>query len=196
LKNEQSSLKTLEELEHYIQTRGNEIMLTPPRPMKVGDAAQDLERLFDELVGGRSVGQRQPAFMRQLKQAMDSPQLVGRVQRDVEVIVPIAGRKLDIPYAYQNGVLNLIKPKVFQAGRDSAIDTAMRLVTEGQLLANNPVNGKRQQLVIVHGFDSDASTSDLQRRMGEVFDRFKISHYPGERVDDLIRLVNETAHAA
>src|SRR5262249_55766133 len=52
VKAEGEHFRTLEDLERSTATRANEIQLTPPRPMKVFNPAQDLELLFEELVGG------------------------------------------------------------------------------------------------------------------------------------------------
>src|SRR5438046_2093048 len=46
LKAEGEHFRTLEDLERFIGTRANEIQLTPPRPIKVFNPAQDLEALF------------------------------------------------------------------------------------------------------------------------------------------------------
>src|SRR5205807_326879 len=47
-------IRTPQELERFIATRANAVQLTPPRPMKVGHPVQDLEALFQRLVGGKA----------------------------------------------------------------------------------------------------------------------------------------------
>jgi hypothetical protein len=41
---------TLADLEHFVATRANEIILTPPRPVAVADPRADLASLFRDLV--------------------------------------------------------------------------------------------------------------------------------------------------
>jgi hypothetical protein len=47
-------LRTLQELERFIATPGNAVQLTPPRPIKLVHPVQDLEALFQRLVGGKA----------------------------------------------------------------------------------------------------------------------------------------------
>jgi hypothetical protein len=51
---DRSSFKSHEDLMAFVNTRGNNLKLTSPRPVKVFDPATDLDKLFSELVGGRS----------------------------------------------------------------------------------------------------------------------------------------------
>ncbi len=51
---DRESFRTPDDLVRFIDTRGNDIVLTAPRPVKVMDPAADLDQLFRELVGGRS----------------------------------------------------------------------------------------------------------------------------------------------
>src|SRR5262249_41757548 len=54
LRAEAGRFRTADDLRHFVQTRANQIILTPPRPMTVVDPGKDLEVLFQELVGERS----------------------------------------------------------------------------------------------------------------------------------------------
>lgn len=51
---ERDYIRSLEQFEQFINTRANELKLTSPRPMKVGQPVKDLDALFVELVGGRA----------------------------------------------------------------------------------------------------------------------------------------------
>lgn len=51
---ERDAFRTLDDLQRFIDTRANEIIVTTPRPVKVRDAAEDLTRLFSELVAGET----------------------------------------------------------------------------------------------------------------------------------------------
>lgn len=42
--------QTIEDLQHYADTRANALKLTDPRPVKVFNPDEDLRKLFDELV--------------------------------------------------------------------------------------------------------------------------------------------------
>ena len=47
---EAPNIKTLADLQHFARTRANQILITEPRPMRVGVTEDDLEQLFRELV--------------------------------------------------------------------------------------------------------------------------------------------------
>ena len=47
---EAENLKTLDALQTFVQTRANRIILTNPKPVRVGNPSDDLTALFDELV--------------------------------------------------------------------------------------------------------------------------------------------------
>ena len=44
-------ITTIEDLMAFINTRANNVILSKPRPIKVGDFEKDIEMLFDHLVG-------------------------------------------------------------------------------------------------------------------------------------------------
>ena len=50
LKIEWEGVPTVEQFQHFVDTRANELRLTAPRWVRVCDPANDLQRLFDELV--------------------------------------------------------------------------------------------------------------------------------------------------
>ena len=53
LKVEWEGVPTVEQFQHFVDTRANELQLTAPRPVKVFDPACELQRLFDQLVTDR-----------------------------------------------------------------------------------------------------------------------------------------------
>jgi hypothetical protein len=50
LRGADSRPRTLEELQHFVDTRGNDVILTPPRSMRVEEPARQLDELFRQLV--------------------------------------------------------------------------------------------------------------------------------------------------
>ena len=127
-----ASLADIEDFSRFIATRSNQMVLTEPRPVKVIDPEDDLNRLFEELVDHRKPRRRREPVIPELDQAFRRPSLASRIRFDEPVTVPIVGRVLDIPYAYQNGALHLVRPLVVRTG--SAIQGMESLATEGDLL--------------------------------------------------------------
>jgi hypothetical protein len=74
----------------------NKLQRTPPRPMRVEDPRQDMDRLFHELVSGPHRKQNGTSFRRYLDEKLSAPANESKVQKDIPVIVPILGRHTDI----------------------------------------------------------------------------------------------------
>jgi hypothetical protein len=51
LRMDRDAFRTLEELTRFIETRGNSLVFTLPRPTKVFDPTTELDDLFNKLVG-------------------------------------------------------------------------------------------------------------------------------------------------
>jgi hypothetical protein len=146
-------IDSVDALQNFVTTRANDIRLTAPRLMKVIDFPSDLAELYGELVESVRV---EPAAHAVLSRDPLPPKLfgvftrlslTGRVQTPGKVRVPVLGRDLDIPYAYQNGVLNLVKPQLFSAGKRTE-NRALQLAGEAQLLERHAESGARRLIVV------------------------------------------------
>ncbi len=143
--------RTLQDLEKFIATRGNEIQLTPPRPVKVFHPEQDLELLFQQLVGGRARRKAVEPIARRLEESLAQASVAPFIRRDVTVTVRAFHRPLTVPFGFQNGRFNLIQPATFQQDRLSGtINRACRYAVEGRSLYENPDErlGELQLIVI------------------------------------------------
>lgn len=194
VESESARFRTPEDLVRFAVTRGNDIILTAPRPTKVLDPDRDLDQLFDELVGGRARRQASVAEFPELDAVVRSPSLTGRVLFDQAVSVPVLGRPLRVPYAFRNGVLNLIKPQRFANDDGQATTTAMRLAVEGDLLARYPVGDQEHRLVVVSAFEGDGDTAELQRRIHDVLSEFQVRVFHGEHLGAFAEWVEREAH--
>src|SRR5690606_35848199 len=94
-----------------------------------------------------------------------SSSLANRVQLDLRIPVPVAGVQIDVPYAYQNGTYNLVKPERF-----TRMDRALQLACEGSLLQRHPVNGRQHRLIVVPFTDESEHGAELRHRIEGVFE--------------------------
>ena len=155
---------TLEDLQTFIASRGNTLVITDPRPARVTDPVKDLNDLFEELVGGRA---RQDAELRKREHPRVLEDLFTRLRDqnlgefDREVPVPLLGRPLVARYAYRNGLLNLVKPKLFPADEHRARSAALRLGAEGSLISRHPelVGGPALVTIVSAGSETSAMSS-------------------------------------
>ncbi|MGA2230380.1 MAG: DUF3037 domain-containing protein [Tepidisphaeraceae bacterium] len=196
LKSDREHFKTLDDLEHFIATRANEIVLTSPRPLKVFDPVKDLEQLFGELVGGRARWASDlPPLLPELDRVFRSPSLEGKIQFDQKVTIPIVNRPMKVPYSYQNGILNYVKPEVYasDAGRASAL--AERLAIEGDLLHRTPTSeGIKRQLIVVVKVQLFAGSGDLIQMMKKLYEAYSVRMIRAEEIDEFGREVESQAH--
>jgi hypothetical protein len=134
-------IRTPQELERFIAARGNAVQLTPPRPMKVVHPVQDLEALFQRLVGGKAGPRRkrgQP-IARKLEETLTQESVAPFIRSNVPVRVPAFHRTLTVPFGFQNGRFNLIQPVTFRQERlPSVINQACRRAVEGRSLYEHP----------------------------------------------------------
>jgi len=191
----QSDITTLDDLKQFIASRGNDILLTPPRPVKVVEPDADLNRLFGELVGGRSrsLRERGQAEIPELDQLLRQRKVAGKIQFNVPVTLPIVGRRLEFPYAYRNGLLNLIRPKRFPAHEGSALNSAYTLAVDGDLLSRHPEGGIKRQLIVVSAFEDPQS--GLSMKIHNLLDEFGVRDVPVTGLAHFIAEIEREAHA-
>lgn len=170
---ESGSITSLDELERFIATRGNQFQMTPPRPMKVREPDRELDRLFAELVDGQQRARSEASLPRLIGQRFAAAGLQRKVQRDVPVVVPVFEREVRIPYAYHNGRFNLIQPVRFESRDPAQIEiTACRYAVEGRSLYQHADSRHGElQLVVVGKFAAqNVDTKDHVRRLLEKHD--------------------------
>ena len=187
---EQQELQSLTDLETFIALRANQFQITSPRPMRVNNPEEDLKRLYDEVVGGPHRKQPTQSFQRYVGDRLFKAGLQSKVRTNIEVDVPVFNRKVSIPYGFQNGRFNLIKPVRFQAtSPDQAMSTACRYAAEGRSLWENPHPALGPlKLVIVGKFrQQHPQTKDDVSRILTVMD----SHVDLLATSELDRLIDE-----
>jgi len=189
---DRESFQSPEDLVRFVETRGNDIVLTTPRPMRVSDPSADLDSLFEELVGGRARYERRPPEIARLEQVFRRPSMQRRVLFDPPVIVPVIGRELKVPYAYRNGQLNLVKPQRFPA--DKATTIAMHLAIEGDLLRRYPESGEKRQLIVVSAFAGTVAANGLRERVDKVLGEYEVRVVHEDEIQEFGKEVEREAH--
>jgi len=186
------------DFERFIGTRANSLRLTPQRPIKVTDPESQLQGLYDTLVAvGSTINEvkRDDPFPT-LTSAFLDLEKEGKARTGLKVKVPVAGRSLDIPFAYQNGKLNLIKPIVFPKRENYSIDTALRLASEGQLVEKYGTQDNQEaRLVIVSRFE-EAASPEVESRIENILNEFNVKNVEEHEISDFIDQVKLEAHAA
>ncbi len=183
LESEKDRFQSIEDLQRFVATRANEILITDPRPMKVCDPEADLERLFNSLVGGRQYRQREP-LLPELDRALRSPELRRRVLLNEPVDLPVLGRRITVPYAWRNGTLNLIRPERFTETQQAALNRAERLVLEGHLLQRH---ARDKRMIVVARFSPSLNGS--AKRICGLFNEYQVRLVPEAQIPKLVQEV-------
>ena len=180
----------------FVDTRGNSLQLTPPRPLKVSAPDEELKRLFYQLVDGKVGNNSEPtkphAFptLQTLFTRLSSE---GRARLDYETSLPVLGQHFTVPYAYQNGVLNLVQPHLFE--RNSA-RASLDLAIRGDLIKKHGVNDHQESRLIVISKFSPKCEPDFVRHVDQLFSEYSVKHVHSGDVEKFADQVEAEAHAA
>jgi hypothetical protein len=194
LESEGSLLPDLASFAQFVGSFANELRVTPPRPIRLAGRPDELlERLFVRLVSEPRPAREAPALLPEMEQLLRKPLMADRIDVNVKVLVPDMGKQLDVPYAYQNGVYNLIKPHRFSADPGRAVHMAVTLAAEGNLIYQEERPTQRQ-LVVVPILRASASDPGLEVRLGRIFWKHHVKMIPRANVDQLVEEIERTAH--
>lgn len=195
-----AELRTEEDLATFAASRANDLRLTPPRLAKLFNVEEDFERLFGQLVeqpqpatedlAGRSPAAVLPPELNAVFYRLQRDQ---RIWRPGTITVPVFNRKLDIPYAYKNGVVNLIKPHVFRGIKRAEMDAAT-LAVNGDLIRKHPVKGEEQQLIVVSTQETPEQAKEINDHVEPLFEEYGVRLIRPGDADDFAKEVEYSAH--
>lgn len=187
--------QTLEDLQRFVDTRANVLKLTTPRPVKVFEPEEELRKLYEELVGGRARQRPPAAFPPELDQLFHRLEDEGRARLNWNVDIPIVRRGLRIPYAYRNGVWNLVRPKLFSSDEGPAIGQAQQLAVDGDLLRRHGTDAEgEKRLVVLTAFEAGENMADLENRVVDLFREYAVTTVRQHDVPQFLAEVEQQAH--
>jgi hypothetical protein len=188
-------VETVEELRRFVATRGNSLRLTEPRSIRFDAPTQMLQELFDDLVAVTT--ELKTATLPSLKgippQVDETFQRLashGRARLDVKLEVPILNAKLDIPYAYRNGMEKFVLPQDFTTMEKTALDRATRLAVEGNLIQKDA----SKRLIVLGMFDSSDKSAELQYRVQRLLQEYDVETVLPDHVQAFLDQVEQEAH--
>lgn len=180
-----------EDLNRFVATRANKLVLTVPRPVKVVQPDEELERLFAELVDRRETPARREPLIPELEDAFHRPTLANRIMFNHKVTVPVVNRSLDVPYAYRNGEMHLVKPVLFCA---DPVDRGIELVTEGDLIQKRSETATK--LIVVPDLSSQPSrrVQDVRKVLTDLFSFYEVRLVWEDQRQTFVNEVEHEAH--
>jgi hypothetical protein len=193
---EQHSIRDSEALGHFANILANELVITPPRSVLVESPEIELSHLYEDLVGRFLRHEPKPDahLFDHVRARFEVPRLKSLVKRDLVIQVPITGAEWKVPYAYQNGCLNLIELHEFNQQRESDVfRDVFSKAAQGHLLANHPdpVTGNRK-VILVGAFGKDAAP--LRDQIAQVLREHDVTFYADAEFSRLEEQIVATAH--
>jgi hypothetical protein len=195
LAREQESFERLEDLETYVSRRANALTMTSPRPVKVENPELELKHLLHRLVSSQGEpAQRAARISKELGDLFRGAGVAARLRRDVTVHPPSLPKPMKIPFAYQNGRLNLIEPIQFEDQTPSAIfNRASAHAVEGQFLSDykDPQFGDLGLIVVAKfgpGQKRDEETAST------IFAKHRVQMYTFGALDPLLEDIRQHSH--
>lgn len=193
-----SDFLTSEDLAAFAASRANDLHLTEPRLTKVDNLDADFDRLFMQLVE-----QHSSATLAEVSPAEVLPPVLNdvffRLQKEKKIwdpgtiIVPIFKRKLAIPYAFQNGVLNYVKPHAFPSSKHAETQAAT-LAINGDLLQKHLENGEKRRLIVVSTQETSDQAREINEHIEPLFNEYGVRLIRPQSVEDFAREVEQSAH--
>lgn len=183
-------------LEHFLRLFANEIDFSDLRPVRVTNPDVELAQLFEELVGGRM--EREPVLpsegLERVRRRLEMPDLAPKLERNLEVEVPILGGPMPMDYAFQNGRFNLIQLKEFRQQREAnLLKEASVTAVGGHYLFRHadPVRGDRQ-LMLVASLGEEAA--EYREKLAQLFLDQDVLFFTDSEEEKLADLIATTGH--
>ena len=191
-------LRTSEELATFASTRANDLRLTELRLAKLDNIDDDFERLFAQLVEQHStaeLAETSPAEVLppKLGEVFYRLQQASRIWQPGTITVPIYKRKLEIPYAYRNGVVNLVKPHVFPATKRAETQAAS-LAINGDLIQKHSNDGEKQKLIVVSTQETKEQAREITEHVAPLFKEYGVRLIRPGDADAFASEVERSAH--
>lgn len=191
-------IATLDDLKAFVATRANDLRLIEPRLAMVADIESDFARLFAQLVEEQStamLADESPAEVLppRLGEVFYRLQQSQKIWKPGTITVPVYNRKLEIPYAYRNGVVNLVKPHVFPANRRAETQAAT-LTVNGQLIQKHPIDGERHTLIVVSTQENAEQAKEIDDHVAPLFRELGVRLVRPHEADAFANEVEASAH--
>ncbi len=192
------ALKESVDLAAFASSRANDLRLTDPRLLAIEDIDEEIDRLFLTLVetpatAAQTRKLKTDTLPPRLRDVFSRLQLERRVWKPGTITVPIYNRSMDIPWAYRNGVVNLIKPHRFSIGH-SAESQAERFAIHGHLIQKHPVGGDQQRLIVVSTEENPRQAAEIDQHVEPLLKEYDVRLIRPPAIDDFACEVEQAAH--
>jgi len=189
---DRDQFRDLSDLQKFAATRANAMRLTAPRPLVVEEPDEELERLFARLVA-EPIHKETAQLTEALEQAFSTDDIAPLIQKQIVVTLPIFQQPIRVPYGFQNGRFNLIRPARFQdLSAKSILQRTGKYAIEGELLYRHPDERLGDlKLIVVGQFGPEQC--ELAQAVGEILRGNETDLFQLEEIDQLLDLIRLSA---
>ncbi len=190
------NFQTLDDLNKFIVTRANDVRITVPRFLKTEDPYQELDNLFNEFVGGRSrtLKEKNPVLTK-INQLFSRPSLKGRIETKKKITLPFVEKIIEFPYAYRNGIQNLIQLPEYSPRNDQWYHKAFELAGEGYSIQKNMDNTNvARKVIIIPIIEQTSGSQKIEKNIRDIFIDHKIEVIESSEVEKYVDRVEDEAH--
>jgi hypothetical protein len=180
-----------EELEQFIAMRSGRMRLSPLKSVLVSDPGFVLNDLFNRLVGEVPHHQRGPQAKTKLAKRFKDAAVDQFLFRPDPIDLS-GGVRVEAPFAYRNGAVNLINAVSLAGDPDKALVRASPLMIEGKLLVEESGGVEPRHLVVV-GEHAETQEPDFVNLIERQMEDHKVRFFRSDRIDPLVSDIR--AHA-
>jgi hypothetical protein len=98
-------------------------------------------------------------------------------------------KTVTVPYAYQNGQLNLVRPLILEPS-DRGLNSAARAAFESEKIQQHTAMRVKAVIDVRRGDKAD----DVAQRVTAMFEDSGIQVFSRQRLDELLRVIDNEAH--
>lgn len=197
LRKDKEKLCDLERLTTFIESRGNDVIISKLRPMRVQKNPNvELKELFDEFFNApKAVSKpRSKIVFPALDSVFKRLNAEGKADLNVEVKVPKIDITIKAPYAFENGAIHLVKPEKFSVKEQTATNTATSLAVQGDLLQKYPTkDGPAHKLIVVADFDPSVK-ADVKNVVERLLHAYNVRTVFSEDLPNFIEQIEKEVH--
>ena len=189
---EKEHLRSLDDLRHFVASRASALQLSNPLPIAVSNESQDLDTLFESVVEEPQRGQKRGALKELVAKSLLVSGVREKIVENVAVDVPVLHHTLHVPFGYQNGRFNLLRPVRFVSREwNHVAEMACKCAVEGKELhrQRHGTYGD-MQLVVIGGFRSQ--DKETPARVRGIFKDFPVKMYSSDELPQLVEEIKKT----
>lgn len=178
--------------EAFAKTRANKVRVANILPILVDDSKADLDELFEELVGEEKPARRLPRIGLELTRRFEHAGVAKYLEKRPHPIHLPQGIKIEAPYGYRNGALNLIDPVRLSGDVSDALGQASKRAIESQWLRQySQEQGNPTELVVVCDFSGQRKP--FVHGIKELMAERHVKFYDMQQLDPLLEEIRTNA---